>query len=59
MSKPHVVIAEQDHTKGKALSVRWKAEGLGTLTLGDIYRAGLKALEAKITSLVKTSQKAK
>lgn len=59
MSKPHVVVAELDHEKGKALSARWKAEGLGTLTLGDVFRAGLKTLEAKIIALSKASQKAK
>lgn len=58
MSKPHVVIAELDHKKGTELSARWKAEGLGTLTYGDIYRAGLKALESKIKALAKNLQKA-
>lgn len=57
--QPHVVVAQPDHQKGASLAVRWKAEGLGTLTHGDIYRAGLKALEQRITALVRTSQKAK
>jgi hypothetical protein len=56
--QPHVVVTEPDHKKGTDLATRWKREGLGSLTHGDVYRAGLKALEKRISALTRTSQKA-
>lgn len=54
----HVVVAPLDHKEGANLASKWKVAGLGTLTHGDIYRAGLLALKSKLSPLTKTSQKA-
>lgn len=54
-----VNIPEQDHQQGTELASEWKEECLGTLTHGDIYRAGLLALNARIQAIYKASKKAK
>jgi len=54
-----VNVPEQDHEEGANLASEWKVAGLGTLTHGDIYRAGLQASKARFTTLAKASQKAK
>jgi hypothetical protein len=54
----HVVVTAHDHKEGANLASKWKAAGLGTLTHGDIYRAGLLALKAKLNPLARASQKA-
>jgi hypothetical protein len=51
-------VPEQDHEEGAKLASDWKSAGLGTLTHGDIYRAGLQVQKARFTSLAPASQKA-
>lgn len=54
-----IVVPEEAHNQGTELASEWKDACLGTLSHGDIYRAGLLALNAKITAILKASQKAK
>lgn len=51
-------VPEQDHEEGAKLASDWKLHALGTLTHGDIYRAGVQAQKARMAALTETSQKA-
>lgn len=53
-----VNVPEQDHEEGAKLASDWKLAGLGTLTHGDIYRAGVQAQKSKMATLTPASQKA-
>lgn len=54
-----VVVPEQIHEEGVNLASDWKAAGLGTLTHGDVYRAGILATKAKLANLNPVSKQRK